>query len=50
MNGFPIFDTYEDEMAYYANQEQKALESKPSRPCRTPLPYQAINGDHRAQH
>ena len=38
MNGFPIFDTYEDEMAYYAKQEQKELLSKPSQTKRNPPP------------
>lgn len=38
MNGFPIFDTYEVEMAYYAKQEQKELPSKPSHPKRNPPP------------
>ena len=38
MNAFPIFDTYEDEMEYYAKQEQKKLPSKPSQRKRNPPP------------
>ena len=38
MNGFPIFDIYEDEMEYYAKQEQKELPSKLSQTRRNPPP------------